>query len=250
VRSLAFASFAALVIALVCAAAGPTPAPSAPPAHPGPSPSGFPAHPSPLPSASAPAPPSLPSLESPEYRVETDDITYKGNGDFTMPHHVSLSRPGSDAVADRAEGNQRRGTIKLYGNVVVHDNGGAPEASDNDQYSKGGPSTLTCDELDVDSKAKIYIASGHMHFEQGARKADAERGVLNRGSGMVHLEGDVKTTDGTSTITAQNLDYNINSKKVLADGKPIVIKQPVPTPGPNSSSPSPKPKRNRIPFPI
>jgi lipopolysaccharide export system protein LptA len=250
VRSLAFASFAALVIALVCAAAGPTPAPSAPPAHPGPSPSGFPAHPSPLPSASAPAPPSLPSLESPEYRVETDDITYKGNGDFTMPHHVSLSRPGSDAVADRAEGNQRRGTIKLYGNVVVHDNGRAPEASDNDQYSKGGPSTLTCDELDVDSKAKIYIASGHMHFEQGARKADAERGVLNRGNGMVHLEGDVKTTDGTSTITAQNLDYNINSKKVLADGKPIVIKQPVPTPGPNSASPSPKPKRNRIPFPI
>ena len=246
-RSFAFASFAALVIALVCAGAGPTPAPSATPAHPGPSPSGFPAHP--LPSASAPAP-SLPSLETPEYRIETDDITYKGNGDFTMPHHVSLSRPGSDAVADRAEGNQKRGTIKLYGNVVVHDNGRAPEASDNDQYSKGGPSTLTCDELDVDSKAKIYIASGHMHFEQGARKADAERGVLNRGSGMVHLEGDVKTTDGTSTITAQNLDYNINSKKVLADGKPIVIKQPVPTPGPNSASPSPKPKRNRIPFPI
>ena len=180
-------------------------------------------------------PPALPSLDTPEYRVETDAITYKGNGDFTMPHHVALSRPGSDAVADQRRrqpearhdqaARQRRRSRQRQGA------GGRR----NDQYAKGGPSSLTCDELDVDSKAKIYIASGHMHFEQGERKADAERGVLNRGSGMLHLQGDVKTTDGTSTITAQNLDYNINTKKILADGKPIVIKQPVPTPGPGSA---------------
>ncbi len=239
-RSIAFASFAALLIALVCAGAAPSPAPSGSPAHRIPPP----------PSAPASASPGLPSFETPEYRIETDDISYKGNGDFTMPHHVSLTRPGSDAVADRAEGNQKRGTIKLFGNVVVHDNGKAPEAGDNDEYAKGGPSTLSCDQLDVDSKAKIYIASGHMHFEQGTRKAEAERGVLNRGSGMLHLEGEVKTTDGTSTLSAKNLDYNLNSKKVLADGKPIIIKQPVPTPAPGSVSPSPKPRRIRLPFPI
>lgn len=166
-----------------------------------------------------------------------------------MPHHVVLSRPGSDATADRAEGNQKRGTISLFGSVVVHDNGKAPEADTNDEYAKGGPSTLTCDQLDVDSKAKIYTAIGHVHFEQGLRRADAERGVLNRGSGMLHLEGNVKTTDGASVLTAKVLDYNLNSKAIVADGKPIMIKQPVPTPGPGSVSPTPRPKR-RLPIPI
>jgi lipopolysaccharide export system protein LptA len=243
VRSVAFASFAAVTLLAVCAGAGPTPAPSA-------SPKSVPsASPSPAASAPASAKPGLPSLDTPDYRIETDDISYKGNGDFTMPHHVALARPGSDAVADHAEGNQKRGTIKLFGSVVVHDNGNAPEAGSNDEYAKGGPSTLTCDELDVDSKAKIYTAIGHVHFEQGARKADAQRGVLNRGSGMLHLDGDVKTTDGASTLTAKELDYNLNTKKIVADGKPIVIKQPVPTPAPGSVTPTPKPKKLRLPFP-
>jgi lipopolysaccharide export system protein LptA len=233
VRSVAFASLAAVALVAVCAGAGPTP-------------SGFP---SPSAGASAPAKPALPALDTPDYRVETDDITYRGNGDFTMPHHVSLTRPGSDAVADHAEGNQKRGTMKLFGSVVVHDNGNAPEAGSNDEYAKGGPSTLTCDELDVDSKAKVYTAIGHVHFEQGARKAEAQRGVLNRGSGMLHLDGDVKTTDGASTLTAKELDYNLNTKKIIADGKPIMIKQPVPTPAPGTITPSPKPKRLRLPFP-
>lgn len=242
-RSVAFASFAAVTLLAVCAGAGPTPAPSA-------SPKSVPsASPSPAASAPASAKPGLPSLDTPDYRIETDDISYKGNGDFTMPHHVALARPGSDAVADHAEGNQKRGTIKLFGSVVVHDNGNAPEAGSNDEYAKGGPSTLTCDELDVDSKAKIYTAIGHVHFEQGARKADAQRGVLNRGSGMLHLDGDVKTTDGASTLTAKELDYNLNTKKIVADGKPIVIKQPVPTPAPGSVTPTPKPKKLRLPFP-
>ncbi|HEX3468020.1 MAG TPA: LptA/OstA family protein [Candidatus Elarobacter sp.] len=264
-RSVAFASFAGLTLAIVCAGAGPSPSPVATPsrasASPGTAPphastpsttppSGAPHFPSPPPRASSSPEPGLPALETAEYRIETDQITYKGNGDFTMPHHVSLSRPGSDATADRAEGNQRRGTIRLFGHVVVHDDGHAAEASDNDQYAKGGPSTLTCDELDVDSKAKVYIATGHMHYEQGTRKAEAERGVLNRGSGMLHLEGDVKTTDGASTLAAHQLDYNLNTKKVLADGKPIVIKQPVPSPEPGSVSPTPKPKRYRLPIPL
>jgi len=234
-RSVGFASVAAFALLIVCAGAAPTPAPSASPAA--------------AASASVSAKPELPSLETPDYRIETDDISYRGNGDFTMPHHVALARPGSDAVADRAEGNQKRGTIKLYGSVVVHDNGNAPEAGSNDEYAKGGPSTLTCDELDVDSKAKVYTAIGHVHFEQGARRVDAQRGVLNRGSGMLHLDGDVKTTDGASTLTAKELDYNLNTKKIIADGKPIVIKQPVPSPAPGSITPTPKPKKLRLPFP-
>jgi lipopolysaccharide export system protein LptA len=200
----------------------------------------------------SPAPSAAPktSLETPFYKVETDEITYKGNGDFTMPHKVTFSRPGSDGTADRGEGNDKRGTVSLFGNVVLHDNGNAPEANSDDEYAKGGPSTLTCDQLDVDSKTKIYTAIGHVHFEQGARKADAQRGVLNRNTGMLRLEGNVKTVDGESSLAAENVDYNLNTKRVEANGKPIVMKQPVPTPEPGSATPSPKPKKRRIPLPI
>jgi lipopolysaccharide assembly outer membrane protein LptD (OstA) len=196
----------------------------------------------------APAAASKPAIEIPEYKLETDEFVRKGNGDFTIPHHVTFSRPGSDGVADRAEGNTQRGTVSLFGNVVVHDNGNAPEAGSQDEYAKGGPSTLTCDQLDVDSKSKIYTAIGHVHFTQGARDMVADHGVLNRKTGMLRLVGHVKTKENESTMTAQDLEYNLNSKHVEGNGKPIVIKQPVPTPEPGSATPSPKPKKRRFPF--
>jgi lipopolysaccharide export system protein LptA len=204
--------------------------------------------PSPLPSTTPPKATS--SLETPFYKVETDTISRKANGDFTMPNKVVFSRPGSDGTADHAEGNDKRGTVTLIGSVVIHDNGNAPEADSNDEYAKGGPSTLTCDRLDVDSKAKIYNAIGHVHFEQGARKADAEHGVLNRGTGMMRLQGHVKTSEGASTLTADVIDYNLTTKHVISDGKPVIIKEPVPTPAPGSVSPTPAPKKRRLPLPI
>jgi lipopolysaccharide export system protein LptA len=188
------------------------------------------------------------TLETPFYKVETDVISYKGNGDFTMPNKVTFSRPGSDGTADRAEGNDKRGTVSLIGNVVIHDNGNAPEAGSEDEYAKGGPSTLTCDHLDVDSKAKIYTAIGHVHFEQGDRKADAERGVLNRSAGSLHLQGHITTSQGGSTMRADDANYDLNTKRFEVTGKPVVIKQPVPTAEPGSASPTPKPKKRRIPF--
>jgi lipopolysaccharide assembly outer membrane protein LptD (OstA) len=196
----------------------------------------------------APSAASKSAIEIPEYKLETDEFVRKGNGEFTIPHHVTFSRPGSDGVADRAEGNTQRGTVSLFGNVVVHDNGKAPEAGSDDEYAKGGPSTLTCDQLDVDSKSKIYIATGHVHFAQGTRDMVGDRGVLNRKTGMLHLDGHVKTKDGESSMTANNMDYNLNTKRVEANGKPIVIKQPVPTQEPGAATPSPKPKKRRIPF--
>jgi lipopolysaccharide export system protein LptA len=248
-------SLAGFALVALCAGVAPSPVPSAS-AAPSPVPSAS-IVPLPVPSAStvpAPAPSSSAgpknALETPYYKVETDEIYRKGNGDFTMPHKVAFSRPGSDGTADRAEGNDKRGTVSLVGNVVMHDNGNAPEADSNDEYAKGGPSTLTCDQLDVDSKSKIYTAIGHVHFEQGARKADAQRGVLNRSTGVLHLEGSVKTVDGDSSMRADYVDYNLNSKRVEASGKPILIKQPVPSPEPGSASPTPKPKKRRIPFPL
>ena len=210
------------------------------------------ASPAPSPSARASAKPSAApkaTMETPYYKVETEDVSFKDNGDFTMPKHVTFSRPGSDGTADHAEGNSKRGTISLFGNVVIHDNGNAPEAGGEDEYAKGGPATLTCDQLDVDSKAKVYTAIGHVHFEQGDRKADAEHGVLNRTTGMLRLQGHVKTIDSGSSLRADDMEYNLTTKRFEANGKPVTIKQPVPTPEPGSvASPSPKPKKRRIPF--
>ncbi|HYW53684.1 MAG TPA: LPS export ABC transporter periplasmic protein LptC [Dongiaceae bacterium] len=227
-RSLARTSLTGIALVALCAGVAPSPLPSVRP--------------------SASASPAKASLETPEYRLETTDINRKGNGDFTMPQHVTFSRPGSDGTADRAEGNDKRGTVSLFGNVVIHDNGNAPEAGSQDEYAKGGPSTLTCDQLDVDSKSKIYTAIGHVHFTQGARDMVADHGVLNRKTGMLRLQGHVKTKENESSMTAQDLEYNLNTKHVEGNGKPIVIKQPVPTPEPGSATPSPKPKKRRIPF--
>ncbi|MDQ6925065.1 MAG: LPS export ABC transporter periplasmic protein LptC [Candidatus Eremiobacteraeota bacterium] len=234
-RSLGQTSLAGITLIVLCAGVTASPAPSSS------------SSPSSSPSA-RPSPGLGATLEIPEYRLETDEIAKKGNGDFNMPHKVVFSRPGSDGTADRAEGNTERKTVSLFGNVVVHDNGNAPEAGSHDEYAKGGPSTLTCDQLDVDSKSKIYTAIGHVHFTQGARDMVADHGVLNRKTGMLRLEGHVKTKENESSMTLHDLEYNLNTKRVEGNGKPIVIKQPVPTPEPGSATPSPKPKKRRIPF--
>ncbi|HEY4440506.1 MAG TPA: LPS export ABC transporter periplasmic protein LptC [Candidatus Elarobacter sp.] len=204
--------------------------------------------PAPSPSA-APASSGTTTLQGADYRVETDTVIWNRNGDFETPHHVAFFRPGSDGTADSATGNDKRGTVTLRGNVIIHDNGNAPEATgSSDQYAKGGPATLTCDQLDVDTKKKIYVATGHVHFTQGRREATAEKGTMNRSTGQLRLEGDVKTRDNEQTLTAQVMDYNTNTKQMDASGKPIIIKQPVPSPEPGSGSPSPKPKKRKLPF--
>lgn len=213
---------------------------AAPPA-PGPSPAVIPV---PVPSgASAPS-----SLETPDYHLETDTIISQRNGDFEMPHKVTFSRPGSDGTADSAKGNSKRGVVTLTGNVVIHDNGKAPEATSTDEYAKAGPATLTCDSLDVDSKAKTYTAVGHVHFVQGNRDAVAEKGVLNRVTGQLQLAGHVKLKEADSSLGADTMDYNLISRHVDAVGKPITIKQPIPLPEPGSATPTPKPRKRRLPF--
>jgi lipopolysaccharide export system protein LptA len=228
-RSFAAAAAAGIVLVATCAGAG---APAVP------------ASPAPAPAPSA----AVQSSDTPSYRIETDTIVTQRNGDFAMPHKIAFSRPGSDGTADSAKGNDKRGTVTLTGNVVLHDNGGAPEAGNNDAYASGGPSTLTCDALDVDSKTRTYVATGHVHFAQGTRDMVADKGTLDRSSGTLRLEGNVKTRDGSSSLTGETMDYNLNSKQMDARGKPIIIKQPVPAPEPGTGTPAPKPKKRKLPF--
>jgi lipopolysaccharide export system protein LptA len=148
-----------------------------------------------------------------------------------MPHEVKVTRPGSDARGDHAKGNTKLGTATLVGNVVVHDSGGAPEAKEAGQdYS--GPSTITTDSLTLDSKNKSYDAMGNVHFTQGNRTATADRGVLNQLAHTLHLEGNVVLTEGGSSMKANVVDYNLQTRDVVASGAPMIIREPVPPPAP------------------
>lgn len=200
-----------------------------------------PATPAPAPSASA----SSVETTIDGYRVETEVTDWNANtGEFTMPKEVRVSRPGSDARGDRAHGNSKAGIFVLEGNVVAHDNGGAPElAAARPDYS--GEATLTCDTLTIDSKKKSYDAVGNVHFSQGARSGTAQHGILDDTTHVLHLEGDVVLADGDATFRANMVDYNLLTKDVHSSGAPIVIEQPVSnaTPGTPIPTPSPRPRR-------
>ena len=181
-------------------------------------------------------------MEMNGYQIETDQTNWNLNsGDFTMPHVVKVTRPGTDARGDHAKGNTKLGTATLIGGVIVHDNGDAPEAKDaGSDYQ--GPSTITCDELTIDSKNKSYDARGNVHFVQGNRVGTAERGVLNQLKHTLHLEGNVVLAEGQSTMKAGVVDYNLQTRDVIANGAPMIIREPIPakSPGP---APSPKPTK-------
>ncbi len=204
--------------------------------------------------AAAPPDQAPGGLATPDYRIQTDETHWNFNsGDFTMPHRVHFLRPGTDAVGDKANGNSKRGTATLIGNVVVHDNGNATEAGD-PAYRGSGPATLTCDQLDIDSKAKLYTATGHVHFNQGTRSGTSDKAILNRGTGKLHLEGSVHLTDNGSTLSAATVDYDLNSKDAEVNGSPAVMTQPVspaPAPAPATTpAPKRKPSKSSRPSPI
>lgn len=197
-------------------------------------------------SAASPSPAAVPSnsMEMNGYLVETDVTDANLNsGDFTMPHEVKITRPGTDARGDKAKGNMKLGTATLIGGVVVHDNGGAPEAREaGSDYQ--GPSTITCDELTIDTKTKTYDGHGNVRFVQGNRIGTADRGVLNQLKHTLHLEGNVVLAEGGTSMKASVVDYNLQTRDVIASGAPMIIREPIPqrSPGP---PPSPKPPKKK-----
>jgi lipopolysaccharide export system protein LptA len=204
-----------------------------------PAPSTAPASPSPSPNPAA----SASGMEMNGYQIETDQTNWNlNNGDFVMPHEVRVTRPGTDARGDHAKGNTKLGTATLIGSVVVHDSGNAPEAKDvGSDYQ--GPSTITCDELTLDSKNHSYDARGNVRFVQGDRIGTAQRGVLNQTTHMLHLEGNVVLAEGDTSMRAAVVDYNMLTRDVIASGAPMIIRQPIPEHSPAPATPKPAPKR-------
>ncbi|MBV8579383.1 MAG: hypothetical protein JOZ86_02010 [Candidatus Eremiobacteraeota bacterium] len=168
-----------------------------------------------------------PDLTTSDYKIVTSDSHYNlDTGAFTMPSKVTFYRQGTNGVADRATGNSKNGTVTLAGHVEIHDSGNAPEAATEKAYRGSGPATIWCDQLAVDARAKTYDASGHVRFEQGSRNGTADHALLDRNRGILHMDGNVHLNDNGSTLSANALDYNLNTKDVDIHGAPAVITQP------------------------
>ncbi len=122
------------------------------------------------------------------WQINTGEVdTNWQTGAFSAPVPVLLTRPGSKIQANRASGNFKSKQAVLSGNVRVYDQSGTLT----NFASNGKPSSLTCDALQVDGISKIYVATGSVHFSQGASWANADRAVMNGNSHDLHLYGHV-----------------------------------------------------------
>jgi lipopolysaccharide assembly outer membrane protein LptD (OstA) len=200
-------------------------------------------------------------------------------GDFTIPGHVHLACPTRDVDADHAKGNQKSRLATLLGNVIIHDRGGSSGAfstfGTGNQSASQGPSTLTTDRLDIDSGRKLYTATGNVHYVQGSRSIDAEKGtlddiskdltlytlhftegtqkvdahqgVMNSNSHMMDLTGAVHVVDGDRKMDADHVVYNTQSGDLHARGN-VVMRFPGGE-QPQPAAPAAKKKKKKlIPF--
>jgi lipopolysaccharide assembly outer membrane protein LptD (OstA) len=145
-------------------------------------------------------------------------------GDFSIPGRFSASRQGTEIDGDRAQGNAGTKQVVVDGNVVVHFSkplvvvGGGPAAS--------GPSTLTCDQLQIDGARQVYHAIGHVHYLAAGRETTSDRAELDGATNLLHLEGRIAISaaggqngvGGFDTIKAATIDSDAVSGNFTIPG--------------------------------
>lgn len=129
-----------------------------------------------------------------DWHVSTDQLDANWqSGAFNTPGHITLTRPGSDISADKANGNWKNHQALLTGHVVLHDTNGVL-TNFAGQASSHTPATLTCDNLNINGTTKTYIATGNVHFIQGPSDVRANRAVMDGITHEIHLFGGVQLT--------------------------------------------------------
>lgn len=213
----------------------------------------------------AAAPKPSPSAGSPDtfqvgvwtVHMTSVDVNFK-SGDFSTPNQVTMTREGGDITGDRANGNYKSKSATIYGHVVMHDTqGNFAGLSSTKPSNSRGPSTLTADQVNIDGMAKVYTATGSVHYVQADTTVDAAKGVLNDQTHALDLTGNVHIVQGDRNMAAEHVLYNTVTGQAHAEGnvvmqfpgevhpklatpKPIIIRNPLQkkTPAPN---PSPRP---------
>jgi lipopolysaccharide assembly outer membrane protein LptD (OstA) len=148
------------------------------------------------------------------------DANFK-SGDFNTPAKIVMTRAGGDVSADRANGNYKKQVLFLNGHVVMHDtqgNGLGSLEGNSAQSQPSSPSTLTADKAQVDGAAKVYKATGNVHYVQADTTVDANSGTLNDAEHTLSLEGSVHIVQGARNMSAQKVLYNTISGSAHAEG--------------------------------
>lgn len=80
-----------------------------------------------------------------------------------------------------------------------------------EQPKKRVPVNITADKLDHDGVKDIYTAEGHVRIDQQDMRLEADRIVLNNGTGEAVAEGNVYLRDKGDTVLADKLEVNMSS---------------------------------------
>jgi lipopolysaccharide assembly outer membrane protein LptD (OstA) len=126
-------------------------------------------------------------------------------GDFTIPSRFTASRNGVEVSGDRANGNASTELVTVEGHVVVHITRSVSLVGEKSGAAKG-PSTLTCDHLEVDALNHHYHATGNVHYVQGARALSGDRADLDDETNQMRLEGNVSIAGAGQSGLAGGFD--------------------------------------------
>ncbi|HLY04051.1 MAG TPA: LptA/OstA family protein [Candidatus Cybelea sp.] len=146
------------------------------------------------------------------------DANFK-TGDFSTPAKVVMTRTGGDVTADRANGNYKKQVLYLNGHVVMHDSQGSAGSltgGDADTH-QSSPSTLTADKAQIDGQAKLYTATGNVHYVQADTNVTADSGTLDDQAHTLLLQGAVHIVSGTRKLSAGKVLYNTTTGTAHAE---------------------------------
>ena len=121
-------------------------------------------------------------------------------GDVQFPKPLHGRTSDGTYRADRGYGNLHSQIINLVGHVVVHRN------ATKDRSGKPVEAlTLTADQTHIESKAKLYRASGNVKIVQGNMTMTAPLIVDDEARKTIDASGGVKVVKGDRTLTAPQI---------------------------------------------
>ena len=155
--------------------------------------------------------PASPPATASQTRIGNFTITFyslKGNfktGDFIIPSEITGHSADGDLRADRGLINKQN-EATLIGHVVVHQR--------IKPVKPGQPAellTLTCDQLQINNKAKISTATGNARATQGDRTLTAATMRLDEIAHVLNLQGAAHAQEGLSSVDSEQMQYNTAS---------------------------------------
>lgn len=153
--------------------------------------------------------PALAFVQVGKFTINFELGDFKRNGDFVVPGLVTGVSPDGDFRADRAIGNLQRSQVTLVGHVLLHQRFPSPHGPPQP------PMTLTSDQFHIDSKVKVYTATGSVRVVQGARTLVADVVQLNDATHDTIATGNVRVQDTTRSMDSQEVHYNTVTGNLL-----------------------------------